>query len=204
MESFKSKQDFDAAIEIIDDGIKNIVQGKKAHFRSVATQLYILLIDRGEQKGPLVTEFIPSFKLHPLGYAISREGRSTPLEELRKILGEYSTLFPQKISFIYGKPISTWMFDDTAPTISLELWLDQPLLNFNTTIKKLLKSVVSPRFKTTLQRHVSIEILDRVRFRQLSGLFIDLFLFDIFQTDSCRMKRLRMICVVELNHHVCP
>jgi hypothetical protein len=117
---FKAKQDFDDAIKIIEDSLILMKQGKYHHFKSIATQLYILLIERGNKKGPLVKEIIPNLKLHPIYGSIPQRDGISPLDKIREILGEDAIFYPSKLVFRKGKPIAQYTFDESEKPIDIE------------------------------------------------------------------------------------
>ncbi len=142
LDDFKAKQDFSAALEIVEDSIDKIKDGKSSYIRPMSTQLYILLVDRGKGAGPLVNEFVSDFQLHPIKGSTSENGQKPDLELIRELMGSKGCLFLSiRVNFEKGRPVETYMFDESGSTIPLKEWLDQHFMNYDITILALLKSI---------------------------------------------------------------
>ena len=66
MESYKLKQDYEYSLKILEECVTQIIEGKYWYIKPLSTELYTLLIDRGNKKGPLILEVLPDLKLHPI------------------------------------------------------------------------------------------------------------------------------------------
>ena len=140
MEQYKARENYERCLEIIDDCSKLVYQGKINHWVNIAVQLYIMLIDRGNSKGPLVELFHPGITLHPiLGYQPQKD--DSPLTNLDIILGPDSVRYPGKLRRKENRFYPVYVFDQRADPLSREEWLDQPYLSGRVTIRNLLKSV---------------------------------------------------------------
>ena len=172
MESFKLKQDYEYCLKLIEDCLAQIIDGKYWYIKTLSTELYTLLIDRGNKKGPLVLEILPELKLHPLFGSISEDGRPSPMDEIRKIIGQTGMIYPGMVSFKNGKVTPKWVFDVRHPAIPLVDWLQQPLLSYEITIFQLIKSV-----RNKIGAHSDIEYdstLSKTRFFKIVDYEIDL------------------------------
>ena len=91
---------------------------------------------------------------------------------MRKVIGPTGIIYPGKISSKKGKVTPKWMFDFRQPAISLEDWLQQPLLSHEITIYQLIKSV-----RNKIGAHSDIEYDDTLsltRFFKIVDYEIDL------------------------------
>jgi len=172
MESFKLNQDYEYSLKLIEDCLTQIIDGKYWYIKTLSTELYTLLIDRGNKKGPLILEILPDFKLHPVFGSISENGRPSPIDEIWKVLGPTGMIYPGKVSFKNGKATPKWMFDIRQPAIPLEDWLQQPLLSHEITIYQLIRSV-----RNKIGAHSDVKYdstLSRTRFFKIVDYEIDL------------------------------
>jgi len=172
MESFKLKQDYEYSLKIIEDSIAQILNGKYWFIKALSTELYTLLIDRGNKKGPLILEVLPDLVLHPVFGSRTKEGKSSSLVQIRELIGPTGIIYPGMVSFKNGKATPKWLFDIRQPALSLEDWLQQPLLSHEITIYQLIKSV-----RNKIGAHSDVEYdatLSRTRFFKIVDYEIDL------------------------------
>jgi len=172
MESFKLKQDYEYSLKIIEDSVTQILEGKYWYIKPLSTELYTLLIDRGNKKGPLILEVLPDLKLHPVLGSTTQDGSPSPLEQMRNVIGPTGIIYPGKVSVKKGKVTPKWMFDFSQPAIFLEDWLQQPLLSHEITIYQLIKSV-----RNKIGAHSDVEYddtLSQTRFFKIVDYEIDL------------------------------
>lgn len=170
MEHYKTRENFERALKIIEDCSELVYQGNTSHWVNIAVQLYILLIDRGNKKGPLVEAFHPGIKFHPIfGYRPQED--DSPLTKLREILGPDSVIYPGKLRFRGDKFYTVYLFDQRADPLTREEWLDQPYLSGRITIRKLLTSV---RHKEGAHSDTTYDdTLAKTRFFKIAGTPID-------------------------------
>jgi len=186
MEQFKSKVDFERALNIIEDCCKLVFQGKIDHWVSVAVQLYILLIDRGNKKGPLVEAFYPNITFHPiLGY--QPNDAKFAISKLNEFHGPDNTLYPGKIRVKNGKFYPIYVFDERAVPILRKEWLNQPYISGKITIKELLKSVRNKEGAHSDEKYD--ETLVKTRFFMIAGISIDV--IGIASIGEYIVKRIR-------------
>jgi hypothetical protein len=170
MEQFKSKENLEGALNIIEDCCKLINQGRIDHWVSVAVQLYILLIDRGNKKGPLIEAFYPNITFHPiLGYW-PNDAKSA-LSKLIEIHGPDNKLYPGMTRVKNGKIYPVYVFDERAAPILREEWLNQPYISGKITIKELLKSVRNKEGAHSDEKYD--DTLAKTRFFMIAGIPID-------------------------------
>ena len=135
----KAKDDFRDSLQLLQDSLDQYYEGKKAHYRTIAVQLWILLCD-GDV--PLVQRVLPDFRLLPLIGTKSENNELSPMDQIRDILGPNHLLFPLKIA---GNGMSVpkveILIDKKQDPIELVEWLDQSFLSNKITIRKFLKSV---------------------------------------------------------------
>jgi hypothetical protein len=172
VESFKLKQDYEYSLKLIEDCVSQILNGKYWYIKTLSTELYTLLIDRGNRKRPLILEVLPELKLHPVFGTTSENGRPSPMDEIRNILGPTGMIYPGMVSFKNGKVTPKWMFDTRQHAIPLEDWLQQPLLSYEITIYQLIKSV-----RNKIGAHSDVKYdstLSQTRFFKIVNYEIDL------------------------------
>ena len=170
MEQYKARENFERALNIIEACSELVYQGKTSHWVNIAVQLYILLIDRGNNKGSLVEIFHPGITFHPiLGYRPQNE--DSPLTKLHEILGPDSVLYPGMLRRRGGRFYTVYVFDPRADPLTREEWLDQPYLSGKITIRKLLTSV---RHKEGAHSDTTYnDTLATTRFFKIAGTPID-------------------------------
>lgn len=139
LSDFKAKDDFRDSLQLLQDSLDQYYEGKKAHYRTIAVQLWILLCD-GDI--PLVERVFPDFRLLPLIGTKSKKNEPTPMDQIREILGPNRLFFPINI-IGNGKsvPKVELLIDKQQDPIELVEWLDQSFLSNRITIRKFLKSV---------------------------------------------------------------
>jgi len=186
MEQFKSKENFERALNIIEDCCKLVYQGKIDHWVSVAVQLYILLIDRRNKKDPLVEAFHPNITFHPiLGYRPN--DAESALSKLYEIHGPDNTLFPGMTRVKNGKFYPVYVFDERAVPILREEWLNQPYISGKITIKELLKSVRNKEGAHSDEKYD--DTLAKTRFFMIAGIPINV--IGIASIGEYVVKRIR-------------
>lgn len=139
LSDYKAQDDFRDSLQLLQDSLDQYYEGKKAHYRTIAVQIWILLCD-GDV--PLVRRVLPEFKLLPLIGTKSENHEPSPIDQLRDILGPNHLFFPLKIVGT-GKsvPKVEILFDKQQDPIELTEWFDQAFLNKKITIRRFLKSV---------------------------------------------------------------
>lgn len=139
MSDFKLRDDFKDSLQLLKDSIDLYYEGKKAHYRTIAIQLWILLVD-GEI--PLVQRVFPDFRLFPLIGTKSKNNEISPMAKIRDILGPNHLFFPLLLVG-NGKsvPKVEILIDKQQDRIEISDWLDQSFLSYKITIKKFMKSV---------------------------------------------------------------
>lgn len=127
MNKRKILKDLDASLEQLEIHIEQFYLGKSSMYRSVATQLRVLV----SKHDSIIKKIFKISAFHPI------KG-STINSELRKNLVFQS---PATIQFINGKPKILNLFDEKVKPIPLTEWLNQPLLSNKITIGELISSV---------------------------------------------------------------
>ncbi|MFN8414344.1 MAG: hypothetical protein U0Z26_18330 [Anaerolineales bacterium] len=127
----KSLHDLDASLAVIETNMKAYHSGVKSAYLPVAVELRKLLCDTQRGKDiSLIKRLFRDLHLHPL------LGRQENIDE-------QTTLYiPGRIQ-LNGKGGGglSELFDESAPSLALETWLQQKLFNKTITIREFIRSV---------------------------------------------------------------
>jgi hypothetical protein len=127
----KSLHDLEASLAVISSNVKAYQDGNIHAYRPVAVELRKLLCDtKGKNDNSLIKRLMPNFRLRPLS------GDQNKIDK-------YTTLYiPGQMSF-NGKGGSNLskLFNESAPSLLLDEWLEQKLFDFTMTIKNFIRSV---------------------------------------------------------------
>ena len=131
MTNNKSWHDFDACLAIIETNMKAYHSGVKFAYLPVAVELRKLLCDTQRGKDiSLIKRLFPDLYFRPL--LVKQEN-----------IDEHTTLYiPGRMQFnAKGSGGLSELFDESAPFISLDTWLQQKLFSTTITIREFIRSV---------------------------------------------------------------
>ncbi len=127
----KSLHDLEASLAVMSSNVTAYHAGNVHAYRPVAVELRKLLCDtHARTDNSLLKRLFPDFRLCPLSGNQNR-------------IDEYTVLYiPGPVSF-NGRESSSLsqLFNESAPSLSLDEWLQQKLFDFTTTIKDFIRSV---------------------------------------------------------------
>ena len=127
----KSLHDLEASLSVISTNIAAYHTGNTHAYRPVAVELRKLLCDTmGKTDNSLIKRLLPDFRLRPLA------GNQSKIDE-------HTTMYiPGQISFDgRGGGSLSQLFNENAPSLILDEWLEQKLFDFTTTIRTFIRSV---------------------------------------------------------------
>lgn len=129
-ERIKSLHDFEASLAVISSNEKSYCDGNLHAYRPVAVELRKLLCDtQAKADISLIKRIYPQLKLHPLSGMQNRTD-------------EYTDLYiPGRMSFNGRGGSKIQLFNELAPSLILDEWLQQKLFDYSTTIKDFIRSV---------------------------------------------------------------
>lgn len=157
----KDFRDLLASRDILKANIEMFHAGTRELYRVVASELRKLTCDG---RSTLLSRISPNVTLHPLPNPWGQD------EHADKVVFQINSII-----HCDGKGGSriVKMFDDNAPPIPLENWLDQSLLNQNITIKELIRSVADKegahsdkRYNDTLLLTKSVKLVSEDSHKQ--------------------------------------
>jgi len=127
----KSLHDLDASLSVISTNVAAYHTGNAHAYRPIAVELRKLLCDTiGKTDNSLMKRLLPDFMLRPLA------GNQNKIDE-------HTALYiPGQISFDgRGGSSLSQFFNENAPSLILDEWLEQKLFDFTTTIRTFIRSV---------------------------------------------------------------
>ena len=125
----KSLNDFKASLAVISSNVAAFHGGNVHAYRPVAIELRKLLCDtRGKTDNSLMKRLFPDFRLHPLS------GNQNQIDEHTVLYIPGQTWFDG-----HGGSSLSQLFNETAPSLLLDEWLEQKLFDFTTTIKSFIR-----------------------------------------------------------------
>jgi len=127
----KSLHDFEASLAVISSNVKAYCAGNPHAYRPVAVELRKLLCDT--QAGTdisLIKRLFPNLRLRPLSGNQNR-------------IDEHTVLYiPGRMSFDgRGGSSLSELFNESAPSLPLDEWLQQKMFDFSTTMRDFIRSV---------------------------------------------------------------
>jgi hypothetical protein len=129
--NMKSLHDLEASLAVISSNVTAYYAGNVHAYRPVAVELRKLLCDtQAKTDNSLIKRLYPYFRLRPLSDNQNRIDKHTVL------------YIPGRMSFD-GKGGSNMseLFNEAAPSLSLDAWLEQRLFDYATTIREFIRSV---------------------------------------------------------------
>lgn len=127
----KSLHDFEASLAVISSNVKSYHNGNLHAYRPVAVELRKLLCDtQAKTDISLIKRIDPNLRLRPLS------GNQNRIEE-------HTVLYiPGRMSFNgRGGSNMSEFFNESAPSLILDEWLQQKLFDHSTTIRDFIRSV---------------------------------------------------------------
>ena len=127
----KSLHDLEASLAVISSNVAAYHAGNVHAYRPIAVELRKLLCDtQGKTDNSLLPRLFPQLTLRPLSGNQDRIDKHTVL------------YIPGRMSFD-GKGGSNMseLFNDSAPSLPVEAWLEQKLFDYTTTVKSFIRSV---------------------------------------------------------------
>ena len=127
----KSLHDLEASLAVISANVAAYRAGNVHAYRPVAVELRKLLCDtQAKTDNSLIKRLLPNFELRPLSGDQNR-------------IDEHTVLYiPGQMSFNgQGGNYLTEFFNESAPSLLLDAWLDQKLFDSTTTVKSFIRSV---------------------------------------------------------------
>ena len=127
----KSLRDLEASLAVISSNVTAYHAGNVHAYRPVAVELRKLLCDtRAKTDNSLIKRLYPDFRLRPLAGNQSRIDKHTVL------------YIPGRMSFDgRGGSSMSEFFNESAPSLELDAWLEQKLFDYATTIREFIRSV---------------------------------------------------------------
>ena len=129
--NMKSLRDLEASLAVVSSNVTAYYAGNIHAYRPMAVELRKLLCDtHAKTDNSLLKRLFPDFRLRPLSGNQNR-------------IDEYTVLYiPGQMSFNgRGSSSLSHLFNESAPSLSLDEWLQQKLFDFTTTIKDFIRSV---------------------------------------------------------------
>jgi len=127
----KSLHDLEASLAVISSNMTAYHAGNVHAYRPVAVELRKLLCDtQAKTDNSLIKRLFPDFRLRPLS------GDQNSIDE-------HTALYiPGQMSFDgRGGSSLSQLFNESAPSLLLDEWLEQKLFDFTTTIRSFIRSV---------------------------------------------------------------
>ena len=149
----KSLYDMDASLAVIASNVNAYYAGNLHAYRPVAVELRKLLCDtQGKTNNSLIKRLFPDLRLRPLSVNKNYIKRTTAL------------YIPGQLCFDgRGGSRMIQLFNELAPALLLDDWLQQKIFDFRTTIKSFIRSVADKEgahsdksYNTTLRKTKSI------------------------------------------------
>jgi len=155
--NMKSLHDLQACLAVISSNVTAYQSGNIHAYRPVAVELRKLFCDTQKKTdNSLINRFFPYFRLHPL---LGNQNR----------IDEHTVLYiPGQMNFNgrVGSSLSQ-LFNESAPSLLLDEWLQQKLFDFTTTIKDFIRSVADKEgahsdksYNTVLRKTKSVVLSD--------------------------------------------
>lgn len=155
--NMKSLKDLEASLAVISSNVTSYHAGNVHAYRPVAVELRKLLCDtRAKTDNSLLKRLSPDFRLRPLSGNQNR-------------IDEYTVLYiPGQVSFNgRGSGNLSQLFNESAPSLAWDEWLQQKLFDFTTTIKEFIRSVADKEgahsdksYNTVLRKTKSVVLSD--------------------------------------------
>jgi len=155
----KSLHDLEASLSVISANVAAYHAGNAHAYRPVAVEIRKLFCDTvGKSDNSLIKRLLPDFMLRPLA------GNQNKIDE-------HTTLYiPGQISFDgRGGSSLGQLFNENAPSLILDEWLEQKLFDFTTTIRTFIRSVADkegahsdPAYNKVLRKTKSVVLANDV------------------------------------------
>lgn len=127
----KSLHDLEASLAVISSNVSAYHAGNVHAYRPVAVELRKLLCDtQARTDNSLIKRLFPDFRLRPLSGS-------------QNLIDEHTVLYiPGRISFDgRGSSNLSELFNESAPSLLMDEWLEQKLFDAATTIRSFIRSV---------------------------------------------------------------
>lgn len=127
----KSQHDFEASLAVISSNMKAYCDGNQHAYRPVAVELRKLLCDTQARTDiSLVKRLFPNLRLRPLSGNQDR-------------IDEHTSLYiPGRMRFCgQGGNSMSELFNESAPSMALDEWLNQKMFDVSTTVRSFIRSV---------------------------------------------------------------
>jgi hypothetical protein len=128
---FKSLNDIEASFSVIASNIKDYYEGNKHAYRPIAVELRKLLCDTNKNKDiSLLKRLFPDFRLRPL-YGSQNK------------IDKHTVFYVPGLVYSDGKGFSKIqeLINEDAPSLSIDDWLKQKLIDATTTVRDFIRSV---------------------------------------------------------------
>lgn len=128
---FKPREDIDASCSVMVSNIKNYYEENKHSYRAVAVELRKLLCDTNKGDDiSLLKRLFPDFCLRPLCGSQDK-------------IDKYPVFYMSGIIYSDGKGFSkiSQLINEDAPSLLIDEWLDQRMIDGTTTVRNFIRSV---------------------------------------------------------------
>ena len=126
----KSEEDFRASLRILAKAIDDYFGGFEDAYRTVATQLRMLLCDRN----PLLPRVRPNLGLHKLHWTEVLEGMPSLAEKM-------TFMMPGDLTVSNGSGYFELIFAKSEILLSVKDWVNQPFFSPEITVREFIRSV---------------------------------------------------------------